>query len=151
MICTNSLLSSTIHILIFSIIKLDTIPLFRFLPYISTSSCSFPLKKQKNSLNFSESFGICLFFLIVENIDPCFLQHPFDVHAVSGSWVIDEYVGDRSNQFSVLNDRASAHSLDDSSRFFKQPLFGHFNDHPFCRRERLRDGIDEIGRASCRD
>lgn len=47
-------------------------------------------------------------------------KHPLDVHAVSLCRVAQIDMRHRSNDPSILKDRASAHSLNNAARFFKQ-------------------------------
>ena len=50
------------------------------------------------------------------------VQHIFDEDAVARGGVVDHNVRYRADELTVLNDRASAHSLDDSSGFIDQAL-----------------------------
>ncbi len=43
------------------------------------------------------------------------LEHVFNKYPISLCGVLDEYVGDGSDQFPVLDDGAAAHALDDAS------------------------------------
>lgn len=37
------------------------------------------------------------------------IQHIFNENAVAGCWVVDQDVGNRADEFAILNDRAAAH------------------------------------------
>ncbi len=60
-----------------------------------------------------------------------FADHIADRRAVTARRVVDEDVRHGSDQFTVLHDRAAAHSLHDASRFVQQLFVGHFDDEIF--------------------
>ncbi len=66
------------------------------------------------------------------------------MNAVAACRIIDKYVGYGSDDLSVLDDRASAHPLNDSAGSFQQFRICHFQHHSLCRREFLRRGADDF-------
>ena len=59
------------------------------------------------------------------------LQHIFNKNAISAGGVLDENVSNGADQLSILNDGASAHSLDDAASQLQQPGICHFDDQTF--------------------
>ena len=57
------------------------------------------------------------------------LHHVFNEYPISFRAVLDEYVGDRPDQLSVLDDRAAAHSLDDAASESQKLFVHHLDDH----------------------
>ena len=56
-------------------------------------------------------------------------RHPFGVNSVTFGGIVNEYVGHRTYQFSVLDNGASAHTLHNSAGFGKQFPVGNAYDH----------------------
>ena len=54
-------------------------------------------------------------------------EHIFDKDSVSTRGVIYKDVGDGTDNFSVLEDRGTAHALDDSTGFFQQSFIRYLD------------------------
>ena len=56
-------------------------------------------------------------------------QHLLNKNSISFCGIADKYVGDCANQFPVLDDRTSAHPLDNSSGGRKELFIGYLQDN----------------------
>ena len=62
----------------------------------------------------------------------CFLimfQHLLNKNSISFGGIPDKYMGDCTNQFAVLDDRASAHALDNSSGSSQELFISYLQDN----------------------
>ena len=80
------------------------------------------------------------------------LQHIFNKYSITLCRILDKYMCDRSDHFSILQNRASTHALDHSSGEIKQFWIGHLKQNAFIFTVIIQfDNIDAIFLALSRD
>ena len=63
--------------------------------------------------------------------DLCGVEHILDEDTVARGGVVDEHVGDSTDELTVLNDGRARHSLNDPSRFGKECFVGYLDGKAF--------------------
>ena len=74
---------------------------------------------------------LCAFICLLLIHQSRFLEHIVDQYAVAFGRIVDEDMGDSTDDLAILNDRAAAHALNDAACALEQDRIGDFDDQAF--------------------